>query len=182
MNLTMQRVKQDGYRMEPLTAIKSLPETICLIVDTELNWGGKVTDLENKIVIETMVFGDKDTTSIEGTKEELDAMRAVFVAHQKGKTQGVVSYILELMGLPYDQDYIYNFDETCLIYNMWLEDGVHTPALIDLVTKKPKSTPKPVTQEDIDEVIDIKKNLDLKPGDGVNLILASHLLGMTNAK
>lgn len=176
MNLTMQRIKQGGWASEYDPVTKSLPDTICLIVDTELNWGGKVIDLETKIIIETIVFGDKDRTIIEGTKEELDAMRAVFAVYQKGKMQGVVSYILELMGLPYDRNYIYNFDETCLIYNMWLEEGVSTPTLIDLVTKKPKPTPKPVTQEDIDEVIDIKKNLDLKPGDGVNLILASHLL------
>lgn len=175
MNLVMQRIKQGGYNCDPMDCTKSLADTIALIVSTEFNWGGRLTDYNDHLVIKTTVFGDVDTTTLSGTDEELDAIRNIYAIYRTSHTQGIVRHLLQQMGFVHNSDLIYNFDETCLVYKMWTEEDARSPDLLSLITTNVKEPPKPLTQKAIDEVIDVQKKLKLETGDGALAMLSKSL-------
>lgn len=175
MELTMVRIKS-GRETEPMFGTKTLAETIDLIVDCELNWGGKATKVDNVYQVETTVFGDLDKTTIKGEAKELLVMGKVFDAYREGRTNGVIKLMFELMNLTYDSDLVYSFKDTCLVFNMYTEEGLRDPAIITLIQSKRKESPKPISQADIDNLIDAKNKLPLASDDGAMLVLNSTLL------
>ena len=175
MKVEQGRIKQGGRDCGSDVREMSLPEVINLIVDTELNWGGKVTDTGDLIRIETKVFGDTDRTIIIGHPDDMAILRACIKAHEEGRTKGVIQYLFKQMKFRYQEHYNYSFDDTCIVYGFWLT-GDKEPGLIELIRKKRIEPKPPLTQEKIDEAIALRKKLKLDNDDGVNLVIAKTLV------
>lgn len=176
----MQRNKSDGRECDMGTRVVPLSEGIHTVVSADLQWGGKVTDNGDNIVVKTLVFGDVDITIIKGDDVEMNIMRKVIEVFKEERTNGVINFLITIMGYKPDPTLKYSFEDACLVYGMFL-DGERDPGMIDLIVNRKieiSGVRKPITQEKIDEVIDLKKKLDLKPEDGVNGLIASHMLGV----
>lgn len=62
-------------------------EAVRSMVVFELGYGGCVTDLSlTKVVVETDIYGTKDTTILEGTKEEMEFIVKVARAYKLPET------------------------------------------------------------------------------------------------
>ncbi len=178
MEVKLQRNKSYGRECDLGTRQDKLNEAISLVVN-DLQWGGKVTDNGDNIVIRSVVFGDVDLTTVSGEDFEMNIMRQVLKAYGENKTKSVTEFLITAMGFKPEPMVKYSFEDTCLVYGMFLE-GERSSDLIFLISKKEYKLDngKPnLTQEKIDEVIDLKKKLNLGPEDGVNGILAGMLLG-----
>ena len=75
------------------------------------------------------------------------------------------------MSLPYDNNVIYSFEDTIIIYGMFLNNEDVSECLCLIKQKKRETLVIP--KEQWLQVHDLKKNLNLEPDDGVHNILTN---------
>ena len=173
MRISMSRFK-DGSKTEcgePTIHNWSVAETIGYIIPNEMQWGAKWEWVGEALVFKTRVFGDLDVTTITGTLDDVSIVHATVMAFIEGKTKEVTRRLFLRMSLPYDNNTIYSFEDTAIIYGMFLNNEDVSECLCLIRQEKRKE--HIVTADQLLQVHDLKKNLNLAPDDGVHNILTN---------
>lgn len=148
----------------------TLAEVIDVVVDTDLCWGGRLVEVNDKLYSISKVMGCIDLTYIEGTTVELFIFFKIVKEYNHGGRQRVCEALLLHMGLPYDKESRYDLTRLCTMFE--LQQGGHDPLslLADAII-----APKVVLPSTIKELDSNLKQMrdDLDVDDGARNMITS---------